>query len=173
MIVAGIHYARDEVDAARHLLRDLGQSERALRSVLEFVRRERVGGGAPPPTPVPAHRRVEHKRRALDRLTRRWAQLRRELDPTYTWPQAQARVNRAMGVRRRADAGEPELDAGLNFLRTELTKLSRELPRAGRTPPHHRQRRGHRPTPRARHRRNLISPSASRAPAAGSERGRS
>ena len=112
MIVAGVQYARVEVDAARRLLRELGQSERALRSVLEFVRRERVGGGAPAPAPVPAHRRVEHKRRALDRLARRWAQLRREVDPTYTWPQAQARVNRAMGVRRRADAGEAELDPG-------------------------------------------------------------
>jgi hypothetical protein len=102
MIVAGIHYASVEVDAARRLLRELGQSERALRSVLEFVRREGVGGPAPPPTPVPAHRRVEHKRRALDRLARRWAQLRREIDPSYSWPQAQARVNRAMGVRRSA-----------------------------------------------------------------------
>jgi superfamily II DNA or RNA helicase len=128
MIVAGVHYARAEVDAARRLLRELGQSERALRSVLEFVRRERVGGPAPPPTPVPAHRRVEHKRRALDRLARRWAQLRREIDPNYTWPQAQARVNRAMGVRKRADAGEAELDAGLHFLRSELDKLSRDYP---------------------------------------------
>ena len=128
MIVAGIHYARAEVDAARRLLRELGQSERALRSVLEFVRRERVGGPAPPPTPVPAHRRVEHKRQALDRLARRWAQLRREIDPSYSWPQAQARVNRAMGVKRRADAGEAELDAGLDFLRRELSKLARDYP---------------------------------------------
>lgn len=134
MIVAGVHYSRTEVDAARRLLRELGQSERALRSVLEFVRRERAGGGAappaPPPAPVPAHRRVEHKRRALDRLARRWAQLRREIDPAYTWPQAQARVNRAMGVRRRADAGESELDTGLVFLRAELTKLARDYPDA-------------------------------------------
>ena len=114
MIVAGIHYARTEVDAARRLLRELGQSERALRSVLEFVRRE-GRRRRPPPTPVPAHRRVEHKRRALDRLARRWAQLRREIDPSYTWPQAQARVNRAMGVspprrRRRTRARRrPEL----------------------------------------------------------------
>jgi superfamily II DNA or RNA helicase len=130
MIVAGVHYARAEVDAARRLLRELGQSERAMRSVLEFVRRERVGGPAPPPTPVPAHRRVEHKRRALDRLARRWAQLRREIDPGYTWPQAQARVNRAMGVTRRADAGEPQLDDGLAFLRSELAKLARDYPDA-------------------------------------------
>jgi len=128
MIVAGVHYGRAEVDAARRLLRELGQPERALRSVLEFVRRERVGGPPPPPTPVPAHRRVEHKRRALDRLARRWAQLRRELDPSYSWPQAQARVNRAMGVKRRADAGEGELDAGLDFLRRELSKLARDYP---------------------------------------------
>ena len=128
MIVAGISYDRAEVDAARRLLRELGQSERALRSVLEFVRRERVAGEPPPPAPVPAHRRVEHKRRALDRLARRWAQLRREIDPTYTWPKAQARVNRAMGVGRRADAGEAELDAGLGFLRSELTKLARDYP---------------------------------------------
>ena len=129
MIVAGVHYGRAEVDAARRLLRELGQSERALRSVLEFVRRERVGERRrQPPAPVPAHRRVEHKRRALDRLARRWAQLRREIDPGYTWPQAQARVNRAMGVARRADAGEPELDAGLDFLRTELAKLARDYP---------------------------------------------
>ena len=130
MIVAGVHYARAEVDAARRLLRELGQSERALRSVLEFVRRERVGGAAPPPTPVPAHRRVEHKRRALDRLARRWAQLRREIDPAYTWPKAQARVNRAMGVSRRADAGEAQLDDGLAFLRSELAKLARDYPEA-------------------------------------------
>ena len=135
MIVAGVHYGRAEVDAARRLLRELGQSERALRSVLEFVRRERVGVPAPPPAPapVPAHRRVEHKRRALDRLARRWAQLRREIDPGYTWPQAQARVNRAMGVRRRIDAGEPQLDDGLAFLRAELAKLARDYPeQAGR-----------------------------------------
>jgi superfamily II DNA or RNA helicase len=128
IIVAGVHYTRAEVDAARRLLRDLGQSERALRSVLEFVRRERVGGPPAPPAPVPAHRRVEHKRRALDRLARRWAQLRREIDPGYTWPQAQARVNRAMGVRRRADAGEPQLDDGLAFVRSELATLARDYP---------------------------------------------
>ena len=84
--------------------------------MLEFVRRERMGGeqqaaGAPlpgsvaPATAVPAQRRVEDKRRALDRLARRWANLRREVDPQYTWPQAQARVNRAMGVVRRSEAG--------------------------------------------------------------------
>ena len=77
---------------------------------------------------VPAHRRVEAKRRALDRLARRWAQLRRAIDPGYTWPQAQARVNRAMGVTRRAEAGERELDAGLAFLRSELPKLAALYP---------------------------------------------
>jgi hypothetical protein len=124
MIVAGVHYRREEVDAARRLLRELGQPERALRSVLEFGRRERGGPPSPAPAPLPAHRRVEAKRRALDRLARRWTQLRRELDPGYTWPQAQARVNRVMGVQRRADAGERELDEGLAFLRGELAKLA-------------------------------------------------
>ncbi len=132
MIVAGVHYASEEVDAARRLLRELGQSERALRSVLEFVRRERVVPAPAPASPrvpsVPAHRRVEAKRRALDRLARRWAQLRRAIDPGYTWPQAQARVNRAMGVTRRAEAGERELDAGLAFLRSELPKLAELYP---------------------------------------------
>jgi superfamily II DNA or RNA helicase len=132
MIVAGVHYGRGEVEAARRLLRELGQSERALRSVLEFVRRERVGS-APPPRiaaaePVPAHRRVEAKRRALDRLARRWAQLRRDIDPSYSWPKAQARVNRAMGVARRSDAGEAQLDDGLAFLRAELAKLAESYP---------------------------------------------
>ena len=144
MIVAGVQYARVEVDAARRLLRELGQSERALRSVLEFVRRERVGGSAPAPTPVPAHRRVEHKRRALDRLARRWAQLRREIDPNYTWPQAQARVNRAMGVRRRSDAGEPELDTGLGVPAQRARQARPRLPRARGASAHPRQRRGHR-----------------------------
>jgi superfamily II DNA or RNA helicase len=180
MIVAGVHYRRDEVDAARRLLRELGQPERALRSVLEFVRRERVadpdppaatgapraaggeglgagwadtgGEGAeagsadgageprgagsaaaasrPPAASVPAHRRVEEKRRALDRLARRWAQLRRDLDPDYSWPQAQARVNRAMGVAKRSDAGERQLDDGLAFLRGELAKLAAAYPEA-------------------------------------------
>lgn len=132
MIVAGVHYRREEVDAARRLLRELGQTERGLRPVLEFVRRERAGQPVPPVAaahaPVPAHRRVEAKRRALDRLTRRWAELRRTLDPEYTWPHAQARVNRAMGVRRRADAGERELDDGLAFLRRELAKLAQSYP---------------------------------------------
>jgi superfamily II DNA or RNA helicase len=131
VIVAGVHYGREEVDAAKRLLRELGQPERALRSVLEFVRRERLGV-AQPPSPatatVPAHRRVEAKRRTLDRLARRWAQLRRELDPGYTWPQAQARVNRAMGVTRRADAGERQLDDGLAFLRHELARLVSDHP---------------------------------------------
>jgi superfamily II DNA or RNA helicase len=132
MIVAGVHYGREEVDAARRLLRELGQSERALRSVLEFVRRERVGSGpaAPPATtpPVPAHRRVEAKRAALDRLARRWAELRRAIDPRYTWRQAQARVNRAMGVARRSEAGEAQLDDGLAFLRAELENLAAHYP---------------------------------------------
>jgi hypothetical protein len=140
MIVAGVHYRREEVEAARRLLRELGQTERALRSVLEFVRRERLG---PPrsvqmpgeawtpvevPEAVPAHRRLDAKRRALDQLARRWAELRRAIDPGYTWPHAQARVNRAMGVGRRADAGEQQLDAGLRFLRLELAKLARAYP---------------------------------------------
>jgi hypothetical protein len=130
--VAGIHYRREEVDAARRLLRELGQSERALRSVLEFVRRERVGSASSPARsaapPVPTHRRVEAKRAALDRLARRWAELRRAIDPGYTWPQAQARVNRAMGVGRRSEAGEAQLDDGLAFLRAELDKLAVHYP---------------------------------------------
>jgi superfamily II DNA or RNA helicase len=138
MIIAGVHYRREEVDAARRLLRELGQPERALRAVLEFVRRERAGVEQPaasrPPaigdaaTTGPAHRRVEEKRRTLDRLARRWAQLRHEIDPDYSWPQAQARVNRAMGVARRTGAGERELDRGLAFLRAELTKLAAAYP---------------------------------------------
>ena len=149
MIVAGVHYGRDEVDVARRLLRQLGQSERALRTVLEFVRREgvgssaREGAGSRPAgkggssgralhphqqQPVAAHRRIEEKRRALDRLARRWAQLRRAIDPDYTWQYAQARVNRAMGVNKRAEAGERQLEDGLRFLRSELTKLARDYP---------------------------------------------
>jgi superfamily II DNA or RNA helicase len=156
MIVAGVHYSREEVDAARRLLHQLGQSERALGTVLEFVRRERVGpdgregpgsgagvlgapagvvGGSAGPGPDPhqrqplaAHRRIEEKRRALDRLARRWAQLRRAIDPDYTWQYAQARVNRAMGVTKRAEAGERQLDDGIRFLRSELTKLARDYP---------------------------------------------
>ena len=77
---------------------------------------------------MPAHRRVEEKRRTLDRLARRWVQLRHEIDPEYSWPQAQARVNRAMGVARRTSAGEHELDRGLAFLRSELTKLAAAYP---------------------------------------------
>jgi superfamily II DNA or RNA helicase len=145
IIIAGVHYRREEVEAGRRLLRELGQSERALRSVLEFVRRERVGSlpavaaaaatcAAPAAASrVPAHRRVEAKRRALDRLARRWAELRRAIDPNYSWPKAQSRVNRAMGVERRADAGETQLDDGLAFLRSELRKLSHMHPvEAGR-----------------------------------------
>jgi hypothetical protein len=138
MIVAGVQYRSEEVAAARRLLRELGQSERALRSVLEFVRRERAGSpevSLQPPTPVadanaslPAHRRVEAKRAGVDRLARRWAELRRAIDPAYSWPQAQARVNRAMNVTRRPDANEAQLDDGLRFLRSELEKLSALYP---------------------------------------------
>jgi superfamily II DNA or RNA helicase len=144
MIMAGVHYRSEEVDAGRRLLRELGQPERALRSVLEFVRRERVAVASPvsaqaaaatrltpaaPPMPsVPTHRRIEAKRQALDRLARRWAELRRAIDPAYSWPLAQARVNRAMGVDRRVNAGERELEDGIAFLRSELTKLSRMYP---------------------------------------------
>jgi superfamily II DNA or RNA helicase len=163
MIIAGVHYRREELEAARRLLRELGQPERALRSVLEFVRRERSGAGtgahsgagtgahsgadsrrdggadsgagsgadsgaAAGAAPVPAHRRVAAKRRALDRLARRWAQLRREIDPDYTWPMAQSRVNRAMGVESRRAAGERELDHGISFLHSELAKLTAMYP---------------------------------------------
>lgn len=136
MIIAGVHYRNEEVDAGRRLLRELGQPERALRSVLEFVRRERVAtdpgqpaaSTASPKPPVPAHRRIEAKRQALDRLARRWAELRRAIDASYTWPQAQARVNRAMAVDRRPDASERQLDDGLAFLRSELAKLSQAYP---------------------------------------------
>ena len=131
MIVAGVRYERREVDAARRLLRELGQPERAIRPVLEFVRRESVGGSAPAAAPqaaVPAHRRVDAKRQAVDRLARRWAQLRRAIEPEFLFPQAQAYVNRTMGVARRADATEAELERGLAFLRTDLARLAREHP---------------------------------------------
>jgi hypothetical protein len=136
VIIAGVHYERDEVQAARRLLRELGQSERSLRSVLEFVRRERVASTPasntfrprPHGPAVPTHRRIDAKRQALDRLARRWAELRRAIDPRYTWPQAQARVNRAMGVHRRRDATEADLDAGLQFLTRELRKLAEAYP---------------------------------------------
>ena len=140
MIIAGVHYVREEVEAGRRLLRELGQSERALRPVLEFLRRERVGTAAAAPSSngtrsapavasqVPTHRRIEAKRQALDRLARRWTELRRAIDPGYSWPMAQSRVNRAMGVDRRGDAGETQLDHGLAFLRSELGKLSRMYP---------------------------------------------
>ena len=88
-----------------------------------------VGAAAPsarrrfPPTGVSST-----SARALDRLARRWAQLRREIDPSYTWPQAQARVNRAMGVARRAEAGEAQLDAGLAFLRASSTSSRATIP---------------------------------------------
>ena len=158
MIIAGVHYRSEEVDAGRRLLRELGQPERALRSVLEFVRRERVAVdpvlSSPPtaqaaPSPVPAHRRVDAKRHALDRLARRWAELRRAIDPSYSWPQAQARVNRAMGVHRRPDASERQLDDGIAFLAAELTKLSGRIPKrpnACGSP----QRRGDRRSPHGR-----------------------
>jgi hypothetical protein len=41
---------------------------------------------------------------------------------------AQSRVNRAMGVERRTDADESQLDDGLTFLRSEVGKLSRTYP---------------------------------------------
>lgn len=139
MIIAGVHYRSEEVDAGRRLLRELGQPERALRSVLEFVRRERVATGPaastqPAPStaartpPIPTHRRIEAKRQALDRLARRWAELRRAIDPGYSWPMAQSRVNRAMGVERRPEAGERQLDEGIAFLRSELAKLAQAYP---------------------------------------------
>ena len=55
---------------------------------------------------------------------------RRELDPEYSWPQAQARVNRAMGVGKRAEAGERQLDEGVRFLRRELEQLAQAHPDA-------------------------------------------
>jgi superfamily II DNA or RNA helicase len=139
MIIAGVHYRSEEVDAGRRLLRELGQPERALRSVLEFVRRERVATGPAASTqsapstaartpPIPTHRRIEAKRQALDRLARRWAELRRAIDPGYSWPMAQSRVNRAMGVDRRPEAGERQLDVGIAFLRSELAKLAQAYP---------------------------------------------
>lgn len=137
MIVGGVRYGRDEVTAARGLLRELGQSERAIGKILTFVRAQRLG--EPPSSPVlpsqperasaaPAHRRVQAKRTAVDQLARRWGQLRRAIDPTFDHRRAQARVNSAMGVRARAAAGEAGLDRGLNFLTAELEKLANTYP---------------------------------------------
>ena len=41
---------------------------------------------------------------------------------------AQSRVNRAMGVDRRPEAGERQLDEGIAFLRSELAKLAQAYP---------------------------------------------
>ena len=129
MIVAGIHYARAEVDAARRLLRELGQSERALgRCSSRPPRAGRRPGRAAARAAGSAHRRVEAKRAALDRLAAA-GRAAPAIDPQYTWPQAQARVNRAMGVARRSEAGEAQLDDGLAFLRAELDKLAARLSR--------------------------------------------
>jgi len=48
--------------------------------------------------------------------------------PRLVLAAAQARVNRAMGVRRRTEAGEAQLDDGLAFVRSELAKLTRDYP---------------------------------------------
>ncbi len=145
MIVAGVHYARGEVDAARRLLRELGQSERALRSVLEFVRRERVGGAA--------GRRPRRSRRTAASSTSgaRSTALPaagRSCDARSTPRTPGRRRRRASTARwasaRRADAGEAQLDDGLAFLRSELAKLAARPPRAGRATAHPRQRRGDR-----------------------------
>lgn len=136
MIVAGVRYGRAEVEAARALLRELGQSERAIGKVLTFVRAQRIEASparparvpAVAPAAVPTHRRVEAKRAAVDQLARRWSALRRAIDPAFDYGQAQGRVNAAMGVKSRAQAGEPELDRGIAFLRTEIEKLSATYP---------------------------------------------
>lgn len=136
MIIAGVRYQRTEVEAARALLRELGQSERAIGTVLRVVRAQRIevspappaGGGPPGGDAIPAHRRVEAKRAAVDQLARRWSEFRRALNPDFKYPQAQARVNAAMGVRSRSEAGERELDRGLRFLQGEIDKLTRLYP---------------------------------------------
>ena len=131
MIVAGVRYERDEVRAARELLRELGQSERAIGKVLAFVRSQRVAPAPASPTvatAVPAHRRIDAKRAAVDQLARRWGEFRRALDPEFGFPQAQARVNAAMRVRSRKQADEPSLDRGLAFLTAEIEKLSATYP---------------------------------------------
>jgi hypothetical protein len=164
VIVAGVHYRREEVDAARRLLRELGQPERALRSVLVFVRRERVGATNPAPAPSPpvsAHRRVEAQRRALDRLARRWAQLRLELDPSYTWPGAgprQPRNGRCAARRgRRAPARQrPRLPA------PRARQAGPPPSRAGRAPADPGQHRRHRPAPDRRDPRTLTATAGAR-----------
>ena len=67
MIVAGVHYRRDEVEAARRLLRELGQPERALRSVLESCGEN---GSAPDGRPTARERRTAPDRRPTARERR-------------------------------------------------------------------------------------------------------
>ena len=131
MIVAGIHYRREEVDAARRLLRELGQSERALRSVLEFVRRERVGwnrrrrargaAGSRPPSCRGQARRARSPRAPLGGAAPR------DRSGVQVAAGPGARQPRD-GRRRRSEAGEAQLDDGLAFLRAELDKLARTTP---------------------------------------------
>ena len=129
MIVAGVHYAtrrgrRRAAPAAR------ARPVRAGAALGARVRPPRARRRRPHrrPTPVPAHRRVEHKRRALDRLARRWAQLRREIDPGYT-----GRRRRRASTARWASPAAPtpasrSSTTASTFLRRELGKLARDYP---------------------------------------------
>ena len=129
MIVAGVHYARAEVDAARRLLRELGQSERALRSVLEFVRRERVGG---PAAAADAGARAPARRaqapRARPPRPPLGAAAARDRPGLLVAAGAGAREPRDGRARAAPTPARPQLDAGLDFLRGELAKLARDYP---------------------------------------------
>ena len=155
MIVAGVHYARAEVDAARRLLRELGQSERALRSVLEFVRRERVGGpaAAADTGPRAPARRAQAPRARPPRppLGAAAARDRPELHVAAGAGARQPRDGRAPPRRRRR--GRARRRPGLPAPRADQARA--RLSRAGRTPAHPGQRRGHRPAARRRDRRAL------------------
>ena len=129
MIVAGVQYARVEVDAARRLLRELGQRNAGAAlgaGVRAPPARRRSGPDARARAP-PRRAQAPRARSTLSRAPLGPAEGVR-FDPNYTWPQAQARVNRAMGVRRRADAGEAELDRASRSTATSSPKLARDYP---------------------------------------------
>ena len=157
MIVAGVHYARGEVEAARRLLRELGQSERAL----PLGARVRAPG---------ACRRPVSPTRTRSRAPPGRAQAARARPPRPPLGAAATRDRPRLHVAAGAGAGQPRdgrpppfrrrRGAARRRLRVPALRARQtrpRVPRTGRAAADSRERRGDRRARGRRDRRGLTS----------------
>jgi superfamily II DNA or RNA helicase len=124
-IIDGVLYSPAELARARALQQQLSLGDDKLPTLLESFR-----DATQPADAAPAHRRVDQLRDEMTRLVGSYTErIRATFDgERFDWKQANALVNRAMGVRSRKEAGVEELEGGVAWLRKQISDFDERLP---------------------------------------------